>query len=67
MKIGNYRRMKTNRGMVKKEIDIMFIVNVAREYGHEITESEACKAHKIVISRTAKEDYYYGLKEYFNN
>ena len=52
---------------MKVQIDIQFVKDVAKDFGIDITDEQAKKVHKIVSSRTSKEDYYYGLKEYFGN
>jgi hypothetical protein len=45
----------------KLQSDIKFAKDVARDYGHNITDAEAIKAVKI-----CKDDYY-AYKEYFLN
>ena len=53
---------------MKMKIDTKFIKEVAKDFGHTITDSEAKYAHKIVLERLEdREDYYYDLKDYFKN
>ena len=49
-------------------MDIKFIKDVANDAGHIITDREAKHAHKTICEQLEdREDYYYDLKDYFNN
>ena len=59
---------KKKENEMKMKIDTKFIKEVAKDFGHTITDSEAKYAHKIVLERLEdREDYYYDLKDYFKN
>ena len=49
--------------LTKNQIE--FIKSIAEDYGHNITDEEAEKAHKVISEEYSKQDYYYGMKEYF--
>ena len=50
----------------KQKLDINFIKSVAKDFGHNISDADAKKAHKDATYHSGNpQDYYDALKRYF--